>query len=853
MKISLVKHYCKIFFFLLFGSLITISASVGYRIPSNQPSLFGVNADTPNRAHEPWLQQEGGSCYSLDVIFVIDQSSTMSDSNYPTDPTNQREYAIEAMVDWLASNILDVCREARHQVGVISFGGVTKIFPSGTNSRIDLPLTEIAPRSIEELRALEKRINEDIIADDLGGTEPIEAFRKISKMFDDGHIEGGGIRKRVVVFLTDGLIGADSIRENPPEGFVIPTQELSNYIDVTLPFDPVLLKREQCISALVSAYGKFENIEGEKLRTCYVENDVNESAYRNSTYLYVVLMNYGRAWPSEIKKIYKKVAESHAGEVMDFYDTGSQNRNEIPAYFVTVLTKLVGVATGQVDCGGVAVNPYLDKAIFMFYKFSPDTEVSLRYKDANGVEHTVVGGKSETLGFDVEDHQSYGTNERYIFNDPYPGIWYVQSDRCSNGGISAFYQSVEVNPSGFTLSIPPLPQYDILPYYDQSYPTYLTYQMHDDAGVVIENSDQPLFSVNVNAEVVDATGASLNYTLNWNDQEKIFRAAEPLQVPVPGTYRVSIKGITKIHKGDLSVKSEVVSEVFDIERVLFKHDNLEFTVEDVVPFAFTVAPANNQVLPQIHGTILSGWPLPVVPIPVRVEVHGRLSEEDDDENGPEDVPTEKIILNPKKAFTAWVVSADKSLQTEPIMLKQDTNNPDVFVGEIPWNDSSEKITLHVELSGEFAEGYGPDFRKVETIFSREDASPFFRKEFYYLLLGIFILFVILWIIRVIWMHTNKVTGTLTLLSNGTTLDSFNVYTGRRISKFKYKGKGFDLVILNIRKMPKSDNEDSDSSNNVMIYGKTECGSPFAFVLSPNEKTGYCQKEDHMNYEIKYEL
>ncbi|MDP1614607.1 MAG: vWA domain-containing protein [Methylococcales bacterium] len=780
------------------------------------------------------------SCYSLDVIFVIDQSGTMSDINYATDPTQQRKTAVQAMVSWLGSNVLDVCKDARHQVGVISFGN---------EARIDLPLTMIAPDTMEELFVLEKRIGENIKADHISGTEPLVAFQQISKMFNDGKISGGGIRKRVIILLTDGLIGSDKFSDNPPLGFVYPTQVLTDYINEILPFDRVLFDREQCVSFQIDAYGKFDSVPYENLNKCYNEHLVDENGYNNSTYLYVVLMNYGNAWPPEVKRLYNDAAKSHAGEVLDVYDKGLDNRQEIPAYFSNKLSNLIGVPTGQVKCGGVAVNPYLEKATFVFYKFSPDTKVSLRYIDTNGVQRQIVDGVSSSGGFDVIDYKKYGTNERYIFNKPYPGIWFIESDQCSGNGINAFYQSAQINPGGFTLAIPSLPQYDIPPYFDKTYPTYLTYQMRNDAGEIINNSDQPYFDLRINATVVNPSGESLDYVLEWISQEQIFKATEPLQLPLPGIYRVSYAGTTKVHVGDLSAPSEVFSEVFDSEKVLFHHEGLEFTVEDVVPFAFSISkPVNEQVLTQIHGTILSGWPLPVVPIPVRVKVHGRIVDGQEDMK---EFPVEQVFLDPEKAFTAWVVSADGK-ESAQIYLVPNPNNSEEFIGEIPWDDSQEQLTLHVKLNGEFARGYGPDFREAISVFSRRDASPFYREGFYYFLLSLAILLIILIVIYYIWMHTNPVRGTLIIFKNNVEAEKFDVFTGRRISKFKYKGRGVDLVVINVKKASKQISEENpdEQVDAVVIYGKTECKQPFNITLNPGDKAGYCTKD--YDYEIKYE-
>lgn len=778
------------------------------------------------------------SCYSLDVIFVIDQSISMSNA-YATDPTNQRQDAVQAMVDWLGENVLNVCPNARHQVGVISFG---------TKSRIDLPLTQVAPTTTQELLALDKQIDQHIVADNLGGTEPLEAFREIPTMFANSKITTGGPRKRVVIFLTDGLIGTtDTLNAQVPLGYTGNTQVLVDYINDILPFDPTLLKREQCISFEVDAYGKFENVPYDKLNKCLSDNNVPDQAYSQSTYLYIVLMNFGQAWPPDVKKLYQSVAARHAGTVMDFYDTGSQNRGGIPAYFQTVLSTLTGVPTGQVQCGGVVVNPYLQKAIFQFYKFSASTEVTLRYTDANGTEHKMVGGESDSGGFNVEDYQPYGANERYIFDKPYPGIWYIGSDHCKDGGINAFYQQVQVNPGGFTLSLPVLPKHDLPPYYDNSSPTYLTYQMHDDAGNVIDNSAQPVFNINAQATVTSPSGEKTNYALNWVPEQHIFQASQPLKIPEAGTYRVSFTGTTKIHTGDLSTNLDVLSKVFNTDQVIFQNENLEFTVKDVQPFVIQILrPADKQVLPQIHNSILSGWPLTVAPVPVRVDLRGR--------SGALSASISQIISDPQNAFTAWVTMIDGTT-SQKITLKQDPNSPGQFIGQIPWSDTQSPATMHVQLVSGYSTGYAPDSQEVEATFSRQDLNPLYRAGFYIFLLILLIMIALGWIIYYIWLHTNPVRGTLVLSNETTEVKTMGIGNGRRIRKFKFKGKGLDLDVLYVRRAPKwrasaTDDDPTDiSADSVLIYGKTECHQKFSKRLVSGEKDGYCNT--HIEFNIQY--
>ena len=799
--------------------------------------IFSLSVNVNAKSEFKGIQSEdSNSCYSLDVIFVVDQSGSMTGPIHPTDPTNQRETAIEAMVDWLAENALDVCPDARHQVGVISFG---------YKPRVEFGLREVAPDSIEELLALEDELHEKVVADEMGYTDPLKAFELIQEMFEDSKITTGGIRKRVVIFLTDGQI--DLGDGGSPEGY---TQKLVNYINNNLPFDKSLLAREQCVSFQAKAYDKLENVPYEKLNECYKNNIVEDSAYENSTYLFMVLMNYGSAWPKSIRQMYDEVATSHAGEAKDFYNDGKENRNEIPAYFQNVLATLAGVPTGVVSCGSVAINPYLEKAVFVFYKFSPDTKVSLRYTDTSGQLHQMVGGESENGGFEIEDYQKYGTNERYIFTKPYPGVWFIESDRCANGGINAFYQEVQVNAGGFVLPFSSLPVYDLTPYYDTSAPTYLTYQMHNDAGEVVGNSDQSIFSINAKAVVTDSSGKETSYILEWNQEDQLFRSTEPLQVPLVGPYTVSITGITKIHAGELSGVSESLPKTFDTDKVLFFHPNLEFKVENVIPFVIDLkSPKDKVVLPQIHATILQGWPLRVTPIPVSVKIKYR----DRTTLNVPDESVNSILTDPNNALEAWVVAGDGT-ESEHVILKQNLEVPDEFSGDIPGNDSELPMTLHVRLSGETQQGYRPDMREVTAVFSRQDKNPFYRSGFYIFLMILLIIAMILAILKYIYDHTDPVRGKLIIQMNSVPVRTEDLYSGQRTTKFKYSHEeGVDLGKIWIKYMPKvkASEDDQEAPREIKIWGQTEHKTKISIDgLAPGTSASYCT--EHIEYSFLYE-
>ena len=75
------------------------------------------------------------ACSPIDVVFLIDQSSSMSGSS-GNDLLEQRKYAVQVAIDLMADIALDSCPGVVHRVGIISYG---------TTAEVDLPLSEIGP------------------------------------------------------------------------------------------------------------------------------------------------------------------------------------------------------------------------------------------------------------------------------------------------------------------------------------------------------------------------------------------------------------------------------------------------------------------------------------------------------------------------------------------------------------------------------------------------------------------------------------------------------------------------------------------------------------------------------------
>lgn len=776
-------------------------------------------------------------CFALDVIFIIDQSNSMSYGPLRSDPTDQREKAVEAMANWLIENALDHCKNARHQVGVISFG---------TQSKIDLPFSEVSPKSFDAAVQLQQRLEEKILASEMGDTLPMDAFKLARKMFDESALRNIGIRKQVIVMLTDGLI-ADG-KGNDGKGYIVPTQELADYIDENFKFDPTLKKREVCIKERVNAHGgDFDNVPFDQVNDCMQNYDVSGNAYLNSTYLHIVLMNFREeGWPAEIRRIYRNVAENHMGDLMDFHEKGVENRNAIPEYFRTILAAMVGVPSGRVQCGPLAVNPFLDKATFVFYKFSADTVVKLRYTDSNGKNFEISGNQAnDPSGFNVLEYEAYGPNERYTLKNPYPGIWYIESDRCSSNGVSAFYQEVEINPGGYSLPVTTIQQYDLEPYFDVSEPYYLNYEMRDEAGNIVKTSPNPFFNIKLVASVTDPNGKKVDYSLVWNDSENKFIAVDPLQVASKGEYLVSIVGTTPYFPGNKAPVTGSLATTFNKEKELIKHENLSFTVTEVKPFRIEPnQPEPGEVANQIHETIFKGWPLKIKPIIFSTNIAWR--------DQPLDIPLQEVLTDPNEAVSAWIEFPDGTT-TDPITLKVDSEHPAKLVGLFEGIDSEEALIIHARLDGESYPEFRPDLRQIQIPYSRADNSIFSKPGFYRLLVLIMAGITLIMFLVQLFSHYDPVGGSLIFSDDNTALNSVELYTGKRRTKLKRRDiEEFDLNTMEVVYGPYAKSEiefEEEGARYIKIRGKTACGQIYNFDLENEATNNYCL--DHTMYEVRY--
>ncbi len=728
--------------------------------------LSSVASSDLQDLHFPDIAEPQNPCYSLDVLFIVDQSTSMGyvDENNkvvaysgaePADPTLQRKSAIDAVIDLLSDMSLDLCPGTKNRIGVISFG---------SNAQVDLPMSTIAPTDFQESKRIREELQKKVQIYNLGLTQPQLAFEQASQMFANmENIRSGGVRKHVIIFMTDGV-------PDPAEDRTKYVKDMAGFIDRSFYFDPVLYKREMCLEELRKTYFDLKDAPAIKKDQCLSRNYVEDATFEKSIYLWTVLLESKQPYPPEILTILRKVSEDHGGQLIKL----SQNFIDIPATFRDILSRLSGVSATLVRCGKFAVNPALRKATFSIHKNNPALQVSISYKDANDQKHEISGGQQGTNdGFNVIEYNQSHTYEHYVFGYPRPGIWELAADNCD--GFDAYYDPVILKTDeNYKPKIEPIiPQYEDPPFYDaqKSYP--IQYQMIDIFNVTIENSDFPQLGMDINAEITSPSGRVQKNPMTWDKDKKSFVTKDPIDVREIGLYEYTVSGSVKQHTGEPEIRSEDYTEIFPETRQLFFFDGMTFEVSEVKPIQIKLLPIPSEQLNPIHDTLKTlSFPITLSVRPVNLRVQLEYNDGKPIERGGE------VIDNTTNAFDTIVQFPDKSTIND-VALKQEGDSG-VFSSQVEnlKLEGMYNVVVNVKPNVNTKSGYRILHSTDSLDFSRNEGNALHRTWFYYTLMAVILALIFIWILYNILIRTNKVRGTLEFLDGGMVLCAFPLYSGK---------------------------------------------------------------------------
>ena len=147
----------------------------------------------------PHQQQIEGTCDELQVIFVVDQSSSMSlkvEGAPASDPDGLRFYGPAKAVETLSSLRYQTYQTSTMRVALVHFGD---------KPRLVMPWTVLTPTTQIEHQKLQQRLSSFFAPiDSLGNTNVLAAFQTASSLFNQAPLQVGACPARAVVVLTDG-------------------------------------------------------------------------------------------------------------------------------------------------------------------------------------------------------------------------------------------------------------------------------------------------------------------------------------------------------------------------------------------------------------------------------------------------------------------------------------------------------------------------------------------------------------------------------------------------------------------------------------------------------------------------
>ena len=562
----------------------------------------------------PRAATEADPCFNLDLVFIIDQSGSMSLVGSANDPDKQRITAAVEMSRVLSDISLDECPGALHRMAVVSFG---------TLANLDLPLTKIGPDTLAEVAA--KIGAADL---DMGQTDPERGFELAANELNQAAPEGDRPRKRVIVFLTDGEPCVTALGCGPPNFSMQPlayVQKMRAWLAKVLPFDSQLLAQDACIAGLVQKYGDRDKVPGIEANACFTTHKVDQDkAYSGSTYIFTILLSATNRYTKSVVDVMSQISTEHGGSLLRL----EQNARDIPVMLRKIVSALAGVKVTQLQCGNFAVNPYLQKVTLSISRITKDLNVTISYTDVDNQKHTIAGGvPGSNGGFDPPAsgpmYKQDGVNERYVFANPYPGIWNLYADQCD--GFQAFYdpKKLSTKSTGDAGNVRRLLQFDQDPFFDSENKFKLAYSMMDEADQEVMQAAPPRFAVEFKLVVTQPNGAKQPYEMLYLPATKQFQTLEAVQLPEAGKYQVKYEGTTHYRAlaGSLGAAADLEVAFPDVQE-LFSGSG-EFEVEAVSPFMVRIdKPVKEEDLSPVHLTLFDSWqwPLPVTDIEVSAQL-----------------------------------------------------------------------------------------------------------------------------------------------------------------------------------------------------------------------------------------
>lgn len=770
---------------LLFILIITLLAS-RWSGASAIPIQAQVNeAPARNQAAPP----SDKLCFALDLVFVVDQSGSMSDST-PNDPLEQRIEAPRYAIDWLANNHLGACPNSVHRIGVVSFG---------TEAEVDLPMLTIAPNNQEDWETILDSARQKLEARNMEATNPLLGVQKAVELLNSVTPLEDDLRRRAVIVLTDGQpcvpgVGCSFQPNDPVNQRYL--QTLTDTIESSLTFSPALLRQDQALKQAMQTYGGLSSIPQDEINDIFTQFPVTPGERYNSTYIYFIAMNSSDPYLDVVREKFHAIASAHGGELIDL----EQNLLEVPSEFNRIMSWLAGITPILMGCGNLPVDPYLSGAILDVFKVARGLEVEIKN---NG--HSLKSGQGDTEYFGLAQYSEFGAVEHYRFLQPPAGLWNIEAaSDCDK--IQASFQP-------FKAQVEQVQPNTVVPFYnldgatsDPLHPYYISYRITDTETEQTLNED-PSYPLNMIATVTDPNGRETVLQMGFQGNGE-WVSKIPIPVDAVGDYTVEmIATASCIEDPDLPGRCS------DPEFVVVEHHEGRYSTKEVEPFTLKIlAPKDGAQLP-LHSSLIPDG-LKVRPIDYDVQVVDRQGQP---------IPYPTVLLgDPSTALQAQLTISGQPKPTN-IAFTVDPDDPSILHGQTfdPHAKEEHIFSVDVDVSKYDHNRYIPYGLPVQVSFTRGD-SLLQNPQFYRALGWLLGLIVLALLVMVILCRRNALRGELKLARDSET-KSIPLYTGW-CSVTKTQRNCPPLVALGFQSIKVRNLSPSGRASRIEVIAKTKAGS-----------------------------
>lgn len=547
-------------------------------------------ADSAVRAPDSGVSQAspaGGTCRPLDLVLVIDQSTSMT----YTDKANLRIDAARAIVDRLFLNAALRCPGVQHTISVLGFGTnlVTMLEP--TPIRVD-DITN------QEWLLESERIKADLRPLDLGLTDFGRAFLDPDQgagvlLNKAREINPGTGHVSAIIVVTDGM--PCTAKAHDKEYCGSPTWVRQYFFaDQRSVFDP-------------------ENAEDDGYPPRGLSGELNRAfpAVPNGTTINVLLFaDRSQIFPV-VDEAWELITRPRDGRYIPPERISSLPK--ITAELEQMLDPLLGVSTTPVVCDEpFYLEPYASSTTIIS-AIRPDSNLRVTILDPDGKAISDFNVIQNDPNIDYFQLQSI---ERYVIVNPKPGAWRIIGPPELCDKIEASYETIQLT-SRFTL-VPT----DIVvnldpPYYTASSDKYAQFTLVNSRGEPF--SPDPAYPLIICGTVSTSLGVAqkvlsglpcITFSEQLPDHPGVWRSDTPLPAPRQGTYTLQVTGkVSSIVPG-----SDKMLDIFAIEA----------SYQTAPPVSVALhprAPQPGQVLPlnKLNGAERSNQPFEVA---VQIEQSG---------------------------------------------------------------------------------------------------------------------------------------------------------------------------------------------------------------------------------------